>query len=172
MAKNNDKKKHLPVIGVGPIYVIPIVALTILGIVLTLLHIIPSLGAKAALLFYIAGAIIIAIGILLWCFAVFASRIDSKIKSNTLETEGVYAHVRNPIYSAFLFICTGSLLLCCNVYLLVLPLLFWLYLTVFLKLTEEKWLLKLYGSEFEEYCKKVNRCIPSIRAIKSSNQEL
>ena len=29
-----------------------------------------------------------------------------------------------------------------------------------LKNTEEKWLEELYGQEYIDYCKKVNRCIP------------
>ena len=38
----------------------------------------------------------------------------------------------------------------------------WIILTVVLKNTEEKWLTGLYGSEYEEYKKRVNRCIPWI----------
>ena len=34
------------------------------------------------------------------------------------------------------------------------------YMTIFLKNTEEKWLSELYGQEYLDYCKKVNRCIP------------
>lgn len=33
-------------------------------------------------------------------------------------------------------------------------------MTVLMKGTEEKWLLKLYGTEYSNYCKRVNRCIP------------
>lgn len=167
MTKNDEQKEHLPVVGVGPIYIVPTIALTVIGIILTKPGIIPPLGTGFVLPFCIAGFAAIAIGIYLWCSAVFISRIDTKIKSNTLAVSGVYAHVRNPIYSAFLFICSGALLLCGNVYLLILPPLFWLYLTVFIKLTEEKWLLQLYGKEFEDYCKKVNRCIPLIRVKKN-----
>ena len=36
----------------------------------------------------------------------------------------------------------------------------WLIMTIALKNTEEKWLLDLYGNEYEEYKKRVNRCIP------------
>ena len=147
-----DEKTHLPVIGAGPLYVVPITAFTAAGILLVRLGIIPSLGENYALPFRIAGV------------PVIISRIDVKIKENTLVTDGIYAHVRNPIYSAFLFICTGVLLLCANCYLLVLPPVFWLYLTVFIKLTEEKWLSEHYGKAFKDYCKRVNRCIPSIRA--------
>ena len=101
-----------------------------------------------------------AAGIALWCAAVFGARIDIKIKSNRLATDGVYALVRNPIYSAFLFICTGVLLFCRNLYVLFLLPLFWLYLTVFMKLTEEKWLIERFGDEYGAYCKRVNRFIP------------
>ena len=101
-----------------------------------------------------------AAGIALWCAAVFGARIDIKIKSNRLATDGVYALVRNPIYSAFLFICTGVLLFCRNLYVLFLLPLFWLYLTVFMKLTEEKWLTERFGDEYGAYCKRVNRFIP------------
>ena len=36
----------------------------------------------------------------------------------------------------------------------------WFILTVVLINTEEKWLLKVYGDEYAEYKKRVNRCIP------------
>ncbi|MEL3906133.1 MAG: isoprenylcysteine carboxylmethyltransferase family protein [Treponema sp.] len=162
----SKQKNHLPVIGVGPLYVVPIVALTIVSILLIHSGVIPSAEIDTVIkrLFQTIGVFFIGIGVCLWYAAVVSSRIDSKIKTNTLVTDGIYAHVRNPIYSAFLFACSGSLILVCNIYVLILPPLFWLYLTILMKLTEEKWLLNLYGKEFEDYCKRVNRCIPSIRA--------
>ena len=60
------------------------------------------------------------------------------IKDNILLTKGVYAVVRNPIYSAFFFVFTGMLLIEANLWLLILPIVFWLYMTILLKLTEEK----------------------------------
>ena len=47
----------------------------------------------------------------------------------------------------------------------LLPFLFffyWIFMTVLMKYTEEKWLKNLYGREYEEYCRRVNRCIPWI----------
>ena len=75
-------------------------------------------------------------------------------------TTGAYALVRNPIYSAILILCTGVLMIGGNVLFLILPFLYWAFLTVLIKHTEEKWLSELYGEEYKEYCKKVNRCIP------------
>ena len=36
----------------------------------------------------------------------------------------------------------------------------WMILTVALKRTEEKWLRDLYGQDYADYRKQVNRCIP------------
>lgn len=36
----------------------------------------------------------------------------------------------------------------------------WIIMTIVLKNTEEKWLLDLYGKEYADYKKRVNRCIP------------
>ena len=149
--------------GVGPVCIAIMIALTAAGIVPVKFDMLKTGNidsAAIAVLFIIAGGLCIAGGIALWSAAIFGARIDIKIKSNQLATGGVYGLVRNPIYSAFLFICTGALLLCRNWYLLILPPFFWLYLTAFMKLTEEKWLIERFGDEYEAYCKKVNRFIP------------
>ncbi|MEL5719973.1 MAG: isoprenylcysteine carboxylmethyltransferase family protein, partial [Treponemataceae bacterium] len=78
-------------------------------------------------------------------------------------TTGVYGIVRNPIYSAFLFIFSGVLLLFRNWFLLILPFVFWALLTLLMKFTEEIWLKDKFGKEYTAYCKKVNRVIPWFR---------
>ena len=156
-------QEYLPVMGVGPVCIAIMIAFTAAGIALVKFGVLAGgnvNGTRTAILFVICGILCIAGGIVLWCAAVFGARIDIKIKSNRLATGGVYALVRNPIYSAFLFICTGALLFCRNRYVLILPPLFWLYLTVFMKLTEEKWLAERFGDEYGAYCKRVNRFIP------------
>ncbi len=47
-----------------------------------------------------------------------------------------------------------------NVWVLVTVPVNWIIMTVTLKLTEEKWLLDLYGQDYADYRKRVNRCIP------------
>ena len=39
----------------------------------------------------------------------------------------------------------------------------WSYMSLLLIVTEEKWLRDLYGKQYEDYCNKVNRCIPWFR---------
>ena len=158
-----ENQEHLPVMGVGPVCIAIMIAFTAAGIALVKFNMLTSGdvgGGVITVLFVIAGILCIAGGIILWYAAVFSAKIDITIKSNRLETGGVYALVRNPIYSAFLFICIGALLFCRNWYVLILPPLFWVYLTVFMKLTEERWLSERFGEEYKAYSKRVNRFIP------------
>lgn len=155
------KKTHLPVYGAGPLYGVVIIGLTVLGIVLSAHNRIPVIRYKgASVIMLIAGICLIICGIYLWYAAVIRGKIDDGILNNHLVTDGIYAKVRNPIYSAFLFACTGALLIYGNILLLFLPFFYWGFLTVLMKGTEEKWLRELYGEEYEEYCRCVNRCIP------------
>ena len=78
-------------------------------------------------------------------------------------TTGVYSIVRNPVYSAFTIIFTGLLLFTANYVLLILPFVFWAFLTILMQNTEEKWLKNEFGKEYEVYLKKVNRVLPWIR---------
>ena len=156
-----DEKKHLPIYGVGPMYSISIVILTILGEFLSIIGKLDT--GKIDILripFFIIGIILIILGAVFWVRANFESRIGENIRRNNLVQTGVYAYVRNPVYSAFLMICSGVLLLEGNLWLLILPIIFWLCLTILMKNTEEKWLSALYGEEYSNYCKRVNRCIP------------
>lgn len=156
------EKTTLPTYGAGLVYVAVIVALTVAGIVLSV-YVIPN-GRFAFLWipFAVVGSLLVVFGAYLWFAAVLKAKIDDGIKQNKLVKTGVYAFVRNPIYSAFLFVCTGALFIANNLWLLILPLVYWAYLTVLMKNTEEKWLLKTFGAEYEEYCEEVNRCIPWI----------
>ncbi|MCI6994843.1 MAG: hypothetical protein MR875_08340 [Methanobrevibacter sp.] len=45
-------------------------------------------------------------------------------------------------------------------YLFVLPVIYWIVLTVVIKNTEEKWLIELYGEDYKIYSQNVNRFIP------------
>lgn len=157
------KQEHLPVYGVGPLYVGVIVALTFAAVVMRDLPLFASgrlEGLHVPLI--ILGSILIAGGIALWIYAVPISKIDDGIKENRLVTTGAYALVRNPIYSAATIICTGIILILSNAWFFILPVVFWLLMTVLMKTTEEKWLRDLYGKEYDDYCKRVNRCWPWI----------
>lgn len=155
------EKGHLPILGVGPLYVVTIILMTIISITLSATGIIPVITfANFQWIFILIGILCFIIGITLWLKAVIFDRLDAHIIKNELVTTGVYAYVRNPVYSAFMFVCTGVLLIYGNLVLLVLPIIYWGFMTVLMKLTEEKWLEDLYGKEYVQYRQRVNRCIP------------
>lgn len=157
-----SQKGHLPVYGVGPIYGAVIIITTVAGIILSCTDVI-STGKFTVLKipFLLVGIFIAVLGFLVWYKAAF--RIEKFIVSNTLCTDGIYAAVRNPCYSGILLMCTGALFMVNNLWLLILPFGYWIAMTVLMKNTEEKWLYELYGQEYLEYCKRVNRCIPWVR---------
>lgn len=156
-----DGKEHLPLFGPGPAYVAVIISLTAAGLLLPRFGRLKSGYIPALRIpFYILAVLLILSGAALWVQAVLRDKIDASILQNRLVTGGVYAWVRNPIYSAFLLICAGALLFACNLWLLLLPVAFWTFLTVLMKHTEEKWLKDTYGADYAAYCRRTNRCIP------------
>ena len=115
----------MPSFGVGPIYVITCLILTILGICLYLKgYLYQGEISKGKIIFIIIGILFIMLGLYLWIEAVIVQKINKKVKENKLITTGVYSIVRNPVYSAFLFIFTGILSFTSNCILLILPLVF------------------------------------------------
>lgn len=159
--KSVKKEQHLPFLGIGPIYVISILFLTLIALLLRD-HPVFAAGRLNLLRvpLIIIGGLMILMSVFMWIQAVLVSKLHENIKENHLLTSGVYAWVRNPIYSAFMLLCTGLLLLAGNACFFALPLIYWGLLTVLIMHSEEKWLKDLYGNEYLEYCRKVNRCWP------------
>ena len=156
----NDKD-HLPIYGPGPVFGGVVIALTVAAMFCRNLPVFQC-GNRVSLRIplIVIGIILILFAVFLWVYAVIITKIDDGILQNHLVTTGAYASVRTPIYSSILILCTGVLMIGGNVLFLILPFVYWAFLPVLLKNTEEKWLSDLYGEEYKEYCKKVNRCIP------------
>lgn len=155
------QEKHLSMYGVGPIYGAVIIIVTIVAVIAG--HIPIFDGGNINVLkvpSIILGILLIIFSVVIWFNALFRAKIDDGITGNRLVTTGIYAFVRNPIYSALMFICTGVLLISSNAFFYPLFFFYWIFMTILLKCTEEKWLKNLYGKEYEEYCRRVNRCIP------------
>lgn len=111
---------EMPIFGVGPIYVITCLILTIAGICLHLNgYIYQGKMIKGKIFFIIAAIFMILLGICLWIQAVIVQKINKKVTEKKLITTGVYSIVRNPVYSAFIFIFTGLLLFTANYILLI-----------------------------------------------------
>ncbi len=156
-----SQKNHLPLYGVGPVIVYGQFLFTAAAIILTYVFDVrfPVMNILN-IIFKITGILLIASGLYLDLSAKLKSKLFQKVEDNKLITDGVYRIVRNPVYSGALLACTGAVLIANNLILLIVPAICWMYMSLFLMKTEEKWLKERYGEEYVLYCKRVNRCIP------------
>lgn len=156
-----EQTKQLPLLGIGPIYVITCLIMTLSGLYLQWKGILSQgIIVHARVPLAVLGTLLVLLGMALWIYAVLIQKVGREIKANHLVTDGVFSVVRNPIYSAFLFIFTGILFMAGNRHLLFLPVIFYVFLTLLLRETEEKWLKDMFGQEYVQYCQKVNRVFP------------
>ena len=154
---------HLPVLGVGPLYVSGIFAATIAASIFKFLGGIASGTIGNSLvrnLMIAAGLVLMVIAVIVWVSAVFGSHMVESVKTGQLMTSGIYAWVRHPVYASFLLFNCGLLLMQANWWLLTLPFIYWAALTVLMKRTEERWLENEFGEEYTQYAARVNRIFP------------
>ena len=93
---------------------------------------------------------------------------EGRVYADHLVVRGFYAHSRNPMYVGNLMITTGVCLMYGSLpaFFLVIPF-FWLaYLSIVV--AEETYLRKKFGTEYDEYARRVNRFIPDFRGLKKS----
>lgn len=107
----------------------------------------------------VIGTALLASGVWLCIGALKTNRLIKHIKERKLITDGVYAWVRNPLYTGITFIVAGFIFFENNLFLLTLIIFFWGIMTLLVKI-EEKPLEKIFGEEYRSYKLKVNRCIP------------
>ncbi len=164
--KNYVKEgQKLPLFGIGPYMITAMTILTLIGTVLS--ETVLSSGRLEGGWAYVSGIlgiVLIGLGGTIWFTGAMRSGMDKNISENKLKTDGIYAWVRNPMYSGIWIFLTGMTLMWRNLWILIIPVINWLIMTIVLINTEEKWLLSLYGQEYEEYKKHVNRCIPFKRS--------
>ena len=85
------EKKHLPYMGVGPIYGFVIILCTVIGVKLSGIQTLQSGRIDVLKMpFIIVGIVLIVIGIYFYGAALFQSKIDDGIKNNQLVTSGLY----------------------------------------------------------------------------------
>ena len=80
-------------------------------------------------------------------------------ETSSLVDDGIYRKTRNPMYLGLLLILTGWAVWLGSLTNLVLIVLFMLVITELQIKPEEKTLRKLFGHDYEEYCRKVRRWI-------------
>jgi protein-S-isoprenylcysteine O-methyltransferase Ste14 len=113
---------------------------------------------------------LVASVIYFWCLWDFA-RYGRGTPAHTdapkrLVVRGLYRYTRNPMYVAALSAIMGWALHFADPFLLLYWLVIAAYFHLFVKLYEARHLLSLFGEQYSEYCKEVNRWMPKIHAVK------
>jgi len=90
---------------------------------------------------------------------------DGSIHANDLVVQGLFAHCRNPLYVGNMMEFTGLILVLNSPvgYLVGLPFFALAYYSIVL--AEERFLRAKFGASFEDYCRRVNRFVPSFRGL-------
>lgn len=97
---------------------------------------------------------------------------DKKVYADRLVQEGIFAHSRNPMYLGNLLVIVGFALIHNSpwFYVVGLPFFFFAYLCIIA--TEESFLRRKFGDEYEAYCTRVNRLLPSLRGLAATLGEM
>lgn len=155
-----SQSSGMPAFGVGPVYVLVSALLTAAALYLDHLGVYAIRLRGYGRTFLIALGVLSIVGVVLWVWAVLFGKILRHAEEGKLVTTGVYAAVRHPVYSAFFFLFSGILCTRANLSLLVFPVLLWMFLTVLMKKTEERWLFERFGEEYVRYAARTNRVFP------------
>jgi protein-S-isoprenylcysteine O-methyltransferase Ste14 len=85
---------------------------------------------------------------------------EAYLRADSLNTEGIYSLVRNPLYIGNIAIFLGLTLVYGNPWICLIMTLFLLTQYLLIVAAEEKFLVDKYGVDYQAYMKKVNRFIP------------
>lgn len=86
-----------------------------------------------------------------------------KSEKTDLVTGGLYALVRNPIYSGVFLFCIGLLALVPHILMLIFLATAWLSIDLQVRFVEEPHLRNLHGAVYEKYADKTRRYFPGSR---------
>ncbi len=94
--------------------------------------------------------------------------VNKSIYADRLVTRGVFGHSRNPLYVGNMLMLLSLILVADNLYGYVVCLPFFVLAYVSIVAAEEAHLRRLFGEEYEDYCRRVNRWIPNFRGFRKS----
>ena len=90
---------------------------------------------------------------------------DKKVYAEHLVSTGIFSHCRNPLYVGNILMLLGVGILANSlIYVaIIMPLFLFIYQAIVL--AEENFLRGKFGADFDVYCAKVNRWIPSLKGL-------
>lgn len=90
---------------------------------------------------------------------------DGKVHADTLVTEGLFAHSRNPLYVGNMLVFMGLFVVLNSVWGYVVGIPFFLFAYLSIVRAEEDFLSRRFGGAYEDYCRRVNRFVPSLAGL-------
>jgi protein-S-isoprenylcysteine O-methyltransferase Ste14 len=90
---------------------------------------------------------------------------DHKVHAETLVTQGIYNHVRNPMYLGNFFLIAGFALAANRWVFLIAGSAIALYVHVAIVAAEENFLRGRFGAQFDDYCARVPRFFPRLAGL-------
>ena len=112
----------------------------------------------------ILGILLIIIGFIIYLKSI--KLINEAYAKSKLVTNGVYGHMRHPLYSAFaLFIIPGIICLFNSWILFFIPISYYIFCRIYIK-EEERYCLRKFGEKYVHYKKQVFAIIPKLKKYK------
>ncbi len=90
---------------------------------------------------------------------------DHKVHAETLVTQGIYNHVRNPMYLGNFFLIAGFALASNRWVFLVAGTAIAVYVHRAIVAAEERFLRSRFGSQYDDYCARVPRFLPRLAGL-------
>lgn len=90
---------------------------------------------------------------------------DKKVYAEHLVSTGIFSHCRNPLYVGNILMLLGVGILANSFIYVAIIIPFFLFIYQAIVLAEEHFLRGKFGADFDLYCAKVNRWIPSMKGI-------
>ena len=121
----------------------------------------------------IAGLLVTVTGQLIRGMAIGLAYIirggkDKKVYAEQLVTEGMFNHMRNPLYVGNILMLVGVGILSNSLLYTVVFIPLFLFIYQAIVLAEENFLRNKFGESFNDYCRRVNRWLPDFRGMGST----
>lgn len=143
----------------------PLVALIVAGLMWSIAGIGPllampdSVRIASALAIFAAGAVVAISGVVSFRIAKTTVNPLKPETATSLVSSGIFGVTRNPMYLGLLLALVAWTAYLASPVALLGPVVFWLYMTRFQIIPEERVLTKLFGDSFTAYAAKVRRWI-------------
>jgi protein-S-isoprenylcysteine O-methyltransferase Ste14 len=97
---------------------------------------------------------------------------NKRVYAEDLVQGGLFALVRNPLYLGNIIILIGIAIIINSEPFYIIGIPFFVFFYFSIVIAEEDFLRKKFGSEYEEYCKRVNRFLPDFKRLREATKDI